>query len=115
MRGTTPTHTFRVPINLTSAVVLKVYYKQGYEVLVEKEKPDLVVTPSTICNGRRLPIRSTATARWASVATRRRHGVSARAFHPPTTIRFAPSGRFRKRARNTGGSSATTSSNARPR
>ena len=48
MRGTTPTHTFRVPIDLTSAAVLKVYYKQGYEVLVEKEKPDLVVTPSTI-------------------------------------------------------------------
>lgn len=48
MRGTTPTHTFRVPIDLTSAAVLKVYYKQGYEVLVEKEKPDLDVTPSTI-------------------------------------------------------------------
>lgn len=48
MRGTTPTHTFRVPIDLTSAAVLKVYYKQGYQVLVEKEKPDLVVTPSTI-------------------------------------------------------------------
>lgn len=48
MRGTTPTHTFRVPIDLTSAAVLKVYYKQGYEVLVEKEKQDLVVTPTTI-------------------------------------------------------------------
>lgn len=48
MRGTTPTHTFRVPIDLTSAVALKVYYKQGYEVLVEKEKQDLVVTPTTI-------------------------------------------------------------------
>lgn len=48
MRGTTPTHTFRVPIDLTSAAALKVYYKQGYEVLVEKEKQDLVVTPTTI-------------------------------------------------------------------
>jgi hypothetical protein len=55
MRGTTPTHTFRVPIDLTSASVVSLVYAQGfdiekqeYNILVEKEKPDMTITPTTV-------------------------------------------------------------------
>lgn len=50
MRGTTPTHIFRVPIDLTSAAEIEIdysqeydYTKQEYIILVKKELPDIEV------------------------------------------------------------------------
>ena len=40
-RGTTPTHRFNTDIDLTQAEVLYVTYKQGSEIVLEKEKADI--------------------------------------------------------------------------
>lgn len=47
-RGTTPVHTFLVDLDLTSAEVIYVTYKQGRNILIEKEKDDLDVTAESL-------------------------------------------------------------------
>lgn len=48
MRGTTPTHTFHVPIDLTGADVVYITYAQQETVKLEKSKQDLTITPTDI-------------------------------------------------------------------
>lgn len=43
-RGTSPTNTFEVPVDLTGAVALKIYYSQLGRVVIEKSLPDITVT-----------------------------------------------------------------------
>ena len=47
-RGTTPTHKFKVPIDLRSAVKVYITYKQGNQVKVEKTKDDMEITEDQI-------------------------------------------------------------------
>ena len=48
-RGTTPTHKFKVPIDLTSAEVIYMTYKQpGGERLIEKETQDMQISEKEI-------------------------------------------------------------------
>ena len=48
IRGTTPTHTFKVNVNLSNAEVIYLTYKQGDKVTIEKTKEDMEITPTTI-------------------------------------------------------------------
>ena len=47
-RGTTPTNTFTVDTDLTAAVAVYVTYKQGNQVLVEKNIDDLTITSTKV-------------------------------------------------------------------
>lgn len=47
-RGTTPTHIFETGIDLTSAVVLFVTYKQGKETVVERDIHSIEVEPDKL-------------------------------------------------------------------
>ena len=47
-RGTTPTHTFSVDVDLTAAEVIYLTYKQTGKVLVEKTKDDLTITEDQV-------------------------------------------------------------------
>lgn len=47
-RGTTPTHIFKVPIDLRSAVKVYITYKQDGEIKVEKSKDDMEITEDKI-------------------------------------------------------------------
>ena len=47
-RGTTPTNTFTVDTDLTSAEAVYVTYKQGNHVLVEKDIDDLTITSTKV-------------------------------------------------------------------
>lgn len=42
-RGTTPTHTFKVPVDLRNAEVVYMTYKQGDLKVVEKTKEDMEI------------------------------------------------------------------------
>ena len=47
-RGTTPTHTFSVDVDLTSATVIYLTYKQGNETIVERDINNMTVTSDSI-------------------------------------------------------------------
>lgn len=47
-RGTTPTNTFTVDIDLTQAEVIYITYKQGPRTVIEKTKQDLTITPKEL-------------------------------------------------------------------
>ena len=47
-RGTTPEHIFKTDIDLSDAEVIYITYKQGKDVVVEKEKDDLTLSPDAI-------------------------------------------------------------------
>jgi len=47
-RGTTPTNTFTVPIDLTGAVEMKIYYAQLGRVIFEKTLPDITVSSTKL-------------------------------------------------------------------
>lgn len=47
-RGTTPTNTFNVDIDLTSATELYISYEQNDAVVVEKELSDCTVTSTSV-------------------------------------------------------------------
>lgn len=47
-RGTTPTNTFTVDTDLTTAVAVFVTYRQGGQVLVEKSIDDLTITSTAV-------------------------------------------------------------------
>lgn len=47
-RGTTPTHTFGTAIDLTSAVVLFMTYKQGKNAVVERDIHSIEVEPDKL-------------------------------------------------------------------
>lgn len=47
-RGTTPTNTFSVDIDLTQAEVIYITYKQGPRTVIEKTKQDLTITPKEL-------------------------------------------------------------------
>ena len=47
-RGTTPTNTFTVPIDLTNAEVIYITYCQNERTVIEKNKSDMTVTSDTI-------------------------------------------------------------------
>ena len=47
-RGTTPTHTFSVDVDLTSATVIYLTYKQGNETIVERDISNMTVTSNSI-------------------------------------------------------------------
>lgn len=47
-RGCTPTHTFSVPVDLTSAVALYVTYQQLGRTVIEKTLADCTVTANAI-------------------------------------------------------------------
>ena len=47
-RGTTPTHTFKTDLDLTTAEVIYITYEQGDKVVFEKTKEDLTVTAEEI-------------------------------------------------------------------
>lgn len=47
-RGTTPTHIFHVPVDLTSAVEAYITYKQDGQVKVEKSINDMTITEDQI-------------------------------------------------------------------
>ena len=47
-RGTTPLQHFDVNIDLTGAEVVYVTYTQNCRVIVEREKPDIEITPTTL-------------------------------------------------------------------
>ena len=44
IRGTTPTHRFNVPVDMTDAEVIYISYRQDDRVLVEKTGSDIAVT-----------------------------------------------------------------------
>lgn len=47
-RGTTPTHTFKTDMDLTTAEVLFITYKQGKKVVLEKTIDDVTITAEEI-------------------------------------------------------------------
>ena len=47
-RGTTPTHTFTVDVDLTSATVIYLTYKQNGETIVERDISNMTVTSDSI-------------------------------------------------------------------
>ncbi len=47
-RGTTPTNTFTVDVDLTTAIAVFVTYKQGDRILVEKDIDDLDITATKV-------------------------------------------------------------------
>lgn len=47
-RGTTPTNTFTVDVDLTTAIAVFVTYKQGDRLLVEKDIGDLDITATKV-------------------------------------------------------------------
>ena len=47
-RGTTPTNTFTVDVDLTSAVALYITYKQGARVAIEKAIDDIDITSEAL-------------------------------------------------------------------
>lgn len=47
-RGTTPTHTFTVDVDLTSATVIYLTYKQNGQTIVERSKDEMTVTSEQI-------------------------------------------------------------------
>ena len=47
-RGTTPTHTFTVDVDLTQATALYITYKQNDKVVVEKSIEDCTITAETV-------------------------------------------------------------------
>lgn len=47
-RGTTPTNTFTVDVDLTSAVALYITYKQGARVAIEKAIDDIDITSKAL-------------------------------------------------------------------
>ena len=47
-RGTTPTHTFSVDVDLTSATVIYLTYKQGNNTIVERDIANMTVTSESI-------------------------------------------------------------------
>ena len=47
-RGTTPTHTFTVDVDLTSATVIYLTYKQNGQTIVERDKSHMAVTTDQI-------------------------------------------------------------------
>lgn len=47
-RGTTPTHTIATDIDLRSAEVIYVTYKQGANLVVEKETSDITVEENSV-------------------------------------------------------------------
>ena len=47
-RGTTPTHVFKVPVDLTNAEVVYMTYKQDDRKIVEKTKDDMDITEDQI-------------------------------------------------------------------
>lgn len=47
-RGTTPTHIFEVDVDLTSAVVMYISYKQFDKVVLEKTLEDITVTATQL-------------------------------------------------------------------
>ena len=48
IRGTTPTHTFMLPVDLRTAEVIELYYAQNNTVVVEKQKSDMTVTSNSV-------------------------------------------------------------------
>lgn len=48
IRGTTPTHTFRVSVDLREADVVWLTYSQREKVVVEKSKADMEITENTV-------------------------------------------------------------------
>ena len=48
IRGTTPTHTFNVNVDLTNADVIYITYKQGNDTVVEKVKSDCEITSTSV-------------------------------------------------------------------
>lgn len=47
-RGTTPTHTFKSPVDLTDAVELFMTYRQGGKTIIEKSLDDIEVEPEQL-------------------------------------------------------------------
>ena len=47
-RGTTPTHTFTVDVDLTDAEVIFITYEQNDKTVIEKTKEDLTITAEQI-------------------------------------------------------------------
>lgn len=47
-RGTTPTHTFKTDIDLSDAAVIWLTYKVDGEIVIDKEKSDLLITEDEI-------------------------------------------------------------------
>ena len=47
-RGTTPTHTFSVDVDLTSATAIYLTYKQGNQTIVERDNTEMTVTAESI-------------------------------------------------------------------
>lgn len=47
-RGTTPTHTFKVPLDFRSAQVVYITYKQEGQAKLEKSKEDMEITEDKI-------------------------------------------------------------------
>lgn len=47
-RGTTPTNTFTVDLDLTLAQVLYITYKQGGRTVIEKKLEDVTITAETL-------------------------------------------------------------------
>lgn len=47
-RGTTPTHIFKVPIDLTEAAEIYITYKQDGEIKLEKNIGDMTITAEDI-------------------------------------------------------------------
>lgn len=48
IKYTTPTHIFNVNVDLTSAEVIYLTYKQNNNIVVEKTKEDLTITPTQV-------------------------------------------------------------------
>lgn len=47
-RGTTPTHIFKTDLDLTDAAVIWLTYKDRGEIVIDKQKDDLLVTTEQI-------------------------------------------------------------------
>ena len=48
MQGTTPTHTYILPIATSDIAALRITYKQNKDIVLEKEKTDVKLSGNTI-------------------------------------------------------------------
>ena len=48
IRGTTPTHTFNTDVSLTGATAVYVTYRQGDDVIINKQRSDMTITSTSV-------------------------------------------------------------------